>query len=164
MNKQELIFIFSFLAFVAFVGFDIQRGKNMNVEAKEVEDMGETMESPVEATEEAQIIVKSIKIVKPTPRPVTCEEAIKSVFEDPKPALKVSFCESTLGKYPTSNKSSAKGCFHIIDGTWKQFKCAGSPMDPLDNTKCAKKINDYYNGMWSTSGGWRASFACHKQI
>jgi len=68
MNKQELIFIFSFIAFVASVGFDIQRGKVIEVEAKEV----------VEATPSAtNVVVGEVEYVEPE---LTFESYVKEKF------------------------------------------------------------------------------------
>ena len=37
-------------------------------------------------------------------------------------------------------RSSAKGIFQIIDGTWRFFDCEGSPLNGLNNVDCALKI------------------------
>lgn len=97
-----------------------------------------------------------------TPKPLTVEETILDVFGDKgSEALKVAFCESSLNPKSQHKTSSATGLFQIMKGTWKQFKCIGDPLNALDNTKCAKKIYDYY-GSWNTRGGWSASYWCHR--
>jgi hypothetical protein len=88
------------------------------------------------------------------------EDIIGSVFDNKEEALKVAFCESSLNPKVTHKNSTATGLFQILKGTWKQFKCTGEPLNALDNTKCAKKIYDYY-GSWNTRGGWAASYWCH---
>jgi hypothetical protein len=77
MNKQELFFIFSFIAFVAFVGFDIQRGKTMNVEAKEVVCIKDEEEKPLETTTESHTTVKSVEMVE---KPLTFENYVREKF------------------------------------------------------------------------------------
>ena len=87
--------------------------------------------------------------------------AIKVHFpENWQEAVKVSTCESSLGLKLTNGKSSAKGLFHILKGTWADHKCTGDPFNPSDNAACAKKIYNKYG--WSSTASWHASLSCHK--
>jgi hypothetical protein len=88
------------------------------------------------------------------------EEYILSTFGES--GLRVAMCESSLNPKAKSSKSTAKGLFQIINGTWKQFKCTGDPLDAKDNVECAEKIYKH-TGSWNTSGGWKASYECHLQ-
>jgi hypothetical protein len=88
------------------------------------------------------------------------EEYILDTFGES--GLRVAMCESSLNPKAKSSKSTAKGLFQIINGTWKQFKCTGDPLDAKDNVECAEKIHKH-TGSWNTSGGWKASYDCHLQ-
>lgn len=162
MNREEIpvvrnIFIAIMLTtFVA--GYDIARqNEKLEVKAQEVQVVVSGPTSTPQATTTPQATPKYI-------RPTTCQSAIEEVFGDQKySAEKVSFCESSFNPQARHTNSSAKGCFQIIDGTWKLFGCTGDPLDALDNTRCAKKIYDHAEA-WNTSGGWKASYWCHEQI
>jgi len=87
------------------------------------------------------------------------EEKIRAVFgKDGEMAVKVAFCESSLNPLVTHKTSSAKGLFQIINSTWKHFDCVGSPLNPNDNIRCAKKIFDKYG--WGSTASWLASRRC----
>ena len=89
----------------------------------------------------------------------TIEEKIRAVFgKDGDMAVKVAFCESSLNPLVTHKTSSAKGLFQIIDPTWKHFDCVGSPFNPDDNIRCAKKIFDKCG--WDSTASWLASRRC----
>lgn len=144
----------------AVVGYDIAHAP---VEAKVPETVQEVAVTPTPTLE----LTTQRETPTPTPtatkKPQTVEEIIGDRFkEDKTEALKVAFCESSLSPRKSHTNSSAKGLFQIIDGTWKLFKCTGDPLNAEDNTRCAKKIFDYYGGKWNTSGGWAASYGCHK--
>lgn len=88
-------------------------------------------------------------------------EAIKKAFPDNwADAVRVSTCESSLGLYPVSKTSTAKGLFHILNGTWKGHKCTGDPLNHNDNAMCARKIFNKYG--WMSTASWNASLGCHK--
>lgn len=142
----------------------VQVNETPNVMAQETVSV--TSPEPISTT--SNIKVGEVHIVDKTPKPketpATCEGAIDEVFgESAVQAKKVSFCESSFNPQSKHKESSAKGCFQIISGTWKHFKCTGDPLNAMDNVKCAKKIYDH-TGAWNTSGGWKASYHCHKEI
>jgi hypothetical protein len=92
------------------------------------------------------------------------EQIIEIFFgEKADQAKEVAKCESGLYPGAKSSKSTAKGLFQIIDGTWRAYKCDGNPLNSADNARCAKKIYDK-NQRWDTGGGWKASYWCHKQV
>lgn len=155
-------FFIAFMLVTVIVGYDIAHSETPNAMAQEI--VSEASPSPI--SEVSNIKVGEVRIVTSTPKPkeYTCESAIDEVFGDGAPkAKKVSFCESSFNPQARHTNSSAKGCFQIINGTWKLFKCTGDPLNAMDNVKCAKKIYDH-TGAWNTSGGWKASYHCHKEI
>jgi hypothetical protein len=94
---------------------------------------------------------------------LTVYQIIELFFGDKADQAKaVAKCESGFQPTAKSKISSASGLFQIIKGTWKGYKCDGDPFNPVDNTRCAKKIYDN-NRSWKTSGGWEASAKCHQQ-
>lgn len=140
-------------------GYDIAHSETPTVQAQE---LVVTVSSPTPTLKPVQSADKVV-VEKVSIKPTTCQGAIEEVFGDLAPqAERVSFCESSFNTGSKHNTSTAKGCFQILNGTWKQFKCIGDPLNALDNTKCAKKIYDHYNS-WNTTGGWRASYKCHEQ-
>jgi excinuclease UvrABC nuclease subunit len=53
--------------------------------------------------------------------------------------------ESTMNPLAKNPKSTAKGLFQILDGTWKHYECTGDVLNFEDNTKCAYRILKGYN-------------------
>lgn len=158
------IFI-SIMLITMIAGYDIAHTEVPQVKADEVISEP-TVASPSPISTTSNIKVGEVRIVASTPKPkeYTCESAIDEVFgEGAEQAKKVSFCESSFNPQAKHTNSSAKGCFQIIRGTWSLFKCTGDPLNAIDNVKCAKKIYDYTEA-WNTSGGWKASYHCHKQV
>lgn len=154
-NTFTNIFISSMLV-TSFVGFDVAHTPKVEVQAQDEQVVVSTPTPTAELTTEPQVT----RYIRPT----TCQGAIMEVFGELAPqAERVSFCESSFNPKSQHTNSSAKGCFQIIKGTWKQFKCEGDVLDPLDNAKCAKKIYDNQKA-WNTRGGWAASYHCHNQI
>lgn len=52
----------------------------------------------------------------------------------------IALAESQLVPTAKNPRSSAKGLFQILDGTWDEFDCDGSPLSVDANINCAKKI------------------------
>ena len=153
-------FFIAFMLVTVIVGYDIAH--TPNVEAQDIAPVASP--SPISGTSNIKVGEVHISAVTPKPKEYTCESAIDEVFRDEAiKAKKVSFCESSFNSQAKHTSSSAKGCFQIINGTWKLFKCTGDPLNAMDNVKCAKKIYDH-TGAWNTSGGWKASYHCHKEI
>lgn len=105
-----------------------------------------------------------------TPTPTTAPlktqivNEIRYVFrEHADAAIAVAKCESSLNDKIKSPKSSARGLFQIILGTWEDYNCEGSRLNFKDNIACAKKIFDRNGQRFNTTGGWAASYSCHKQ-
>lgn len=74
--KQELIYIIAFLLFVAFVGFDIQNGKDVDIPDTRAMEVLQTPKPTLESTPEPQkgIIIEEVK------KDYTIEEYIKVKF------------------------------------------------------------------------------------
>lgn len=70
---------------------------------------------------------------------------------------KIMMCESGGNPKAKNPKSSAKGLYQIIDGTWKDFQCQGDPLNAEDNKRCAEKIAR--DGLHH----WNASAYCWKK-
>ena len=75
-------------------------------------------------------------------------------------ALEVAKCESELNPKAKNRKSTAKGIFQILDGTWKHFNCSGDVLNAEDNVSCAKKVLDGQG----LGGGWSESYHCWKNF
>lgn len=72
---------------------------------------------------------------------VTPDEAIiRSYFKDIPIMIHVAEAESSFNCKQKNPKSSAKGCFQILDGTWIDYKCIGDVLNTIDNVKCARII------------------------
>lgn len=54
--------------------------------------------------------------------------------------LAIGKAESGLRERAANSRSSARGVFQIIAGTWYDYDCVGDKYDWKDNTKCAIKI------------------------
>lgn len=90
-------------------------------------------------TATAQDVYPQIEINHPN----TPQEIIMAIFKsDSKLALSIARAESTLCLRKINPASSARGCYQILKGTWKNYACQGDSMIDLDNIRCAKKIFD----------------------
>lgn len=76
-------------------------------------------------------------------------------------AVNIAYAESNFDPSTKNSSSTAKGVFQILNGTWKDYKCIGNPLNADDNIRCAMKImkQDGY-GAWNASYemngyGWR---------
>jgi len=78
--------------------------------------------------------------------PDTCLEAAKIIFEDAPIMLKVMIPESRGNHLAKNPKSTAKGCYQILDSTWNspEVRCKGKVLEPIPNVQCAKKLHDLY--------------------
>ena len=80
--------------------------------------------------------------------PDTPKEFTEALFkEDAQHALPILKAESGFDCDTVQYRnpgSTAKGCFQILDGTWKDpaYGCTGYVFDFRDNIRCAKKIFD----------------------
>lgn len=80
--------------------------------------------------------------------PLTPKEKIEQEFKDAPVMVKIAGAESTHCKNKVNPKSSARGCFQILKGTWRDYKCEGDfndeavRMDDDKNIACARKLYD----------------------
>lgn len=72
--------------------------------------------------------------------PDTCREAAEIIFKDAPIMLKVMKAESGGNHLAKNKNSTASGCFQILKSTWKDAKCSGDVFNPIDNTRCARKL------------------------
>lgn len=80
------------------------------------------------------------------------EALVLAEFKDAPLMRDIAWYESRFDATAKSKRSSAKGVFQIIDGTWKDRGCNGDPLDPNDNIKCARKILTKYGlSAWNDS-------------
>jgi hypothetical protein len=74
--------------------------------------------------------------------------------EDPR-MLQVAIAESQLVETAKSPKSTAKGIFQVLDGTWRAYGCTGDVLKAEDNIACAKVIHSIDGfAPWAASGPW----------
>lgn len=80
---------------------------------------------------------------------------ILDTFPDAPRMLQVAIAESSLVESAKNSKSSAKGIFAILDGTWIAYGCTGNVLNAEDNIACAKVIymRDGFTP-WAASGPW----------
>lgn len=82
---------------------------------------------------------------------IMCEKGVKEYLEcevikgnltekEAKIMLAIAKAESNLRANARNSKSTARGVFQIIAGTWYNYDCVGDKYDWKDNTKCAIKI------------------------
>jgi hypothetical protein len=150
MNKQELFFIFSFIAFVAFVGFDIQRGKTMNVKAKEVVEVKEATPSVT------NVVVGEVEYVEPE---LTFENYVREKFGEhaDKAFLLLEGNEVCGGENKTHNPNAINdntvwGGVGVDRGYWQ----INNVYHPHVSDWCASDIKcstDYIFRMWVNDGG-----------
>jgi len=77
-----------------------------------------------------------------TPGILSVAEKISVVFYDAPVMLEVAKAESRLNPLARNAKSSAKGLFQILDGTWEAYGCKGDVLNEDDNIACARRIYD----------------------
>ena len=85
---------------------------------------------------------------------VGVKEVVKREFADAPIMVHIADAESQYDCTAKNPTSSAKGCFQILDGTWKDHKCVGNVLEPIDNIDCARKLYTK-NGTndWNASRG-----------
>jgi hypothetical protein len=104
---------------------------------------------------------RSTKLVSPifNPTPevrayevfIPCEKGVAEYLEcrviagditekEGKTMLAIAKAESNLKERATNRKSTARGIYQIIAGTWYNYDCVGDKYDWKDNTNCAIKI------------------------
>lgn len=67
---------------------------------------------------------------------------------DPREAIKIAQCESSLGKQKRNKQgSSASGVFMFINKTWDSY-CEGYQMNDDDNIKCFYKLYPLHKSWW----------------
>jgi len=82
---------------------------------------------------------------------IPCEKGVAEYLEcqvikgeltekEAKTMLAIAKAESGLKETARNSKSTARGVFQIIAGTWYNYDCIGDKYDWKDNTKCAIKI------------------------
>lgn len=71
---------------------------------------------------------------------MSIEELILDTFPDEPIMLAVARSESRLNPLAKNPRSTAKGIFQILDGTWEDCGCSGNPYVASDNIKCARKV------------------------
>lgn len=81
------------------------------------------------------------------PKKLTQDEIIvliKTTFQDAPVMVKIADAESQYCTKNINTKSSARGCYQILKGTFEDphYGCSGDRMNPVDNIACARKIYD----------------------
>lgn len=66
---------------------------------------------------------------------------------NPNVALTVGWCESGLDPYARNPKSTAKGVYQFLSGTWENY-CEGDVFDYKSNVKCFTKYFKTNPGWW----------------
>ena len=80
---------------------------------------------------------------------------ILDTFPEAPRMLQVAIAESSLIETAKNPKSSAKGIFAVLDGTWVAYGCTGDVLKAEDNIACAKVIHDRDGVLpWAASGPW----------
>lgn len=75
--------------------------------------------------------------------PVIVEHMVRRTFADAPIMVDVARAESQFVPTAKNPKSTAKGVFQILDGTFKHYKCDGNVLNASDNIRCARKIYDH---------------------
>jgi len=76
--------------------------------------------------------------------PDTCREAAEVIFKDNRTMRNVMKPESGGNHMAKNPYSTAKGCYQILDSTWRGEGCKGDVYNPIFNVKCAKILHDRY--------------------
>ena len=90
-----------------------------------------------------------IHVVKNNSGEVLCEIATKS-FEagfDVNQAIKLAYCESTLGADLINESSGTKGLYQFKDETWEHY-CKGDVMNTQDNIDCFLALYPIHPSWW----------------
>lgn len=81
-------------------------------------------------------------IIVPKEEIVRIKGLITATFPDAPIMVRVVEAESSFDCGVKNPDSSARGCFQILTGTWKDHACIGDVLDVEDNIACARKIYD----------------------
>lgn len=73
---------------------------------------------------------------------LTVPQMVIKEFGAPSIMVRIAMAESGFISTSTNPKSSARGIFQILIGTWNDYGCLGDVFDPIDNITCARKIYD----------------------
>lgn len=120
MSKKQLIFVLILILILILLPITISKVVSSSAKAD--------YRAPVQAP-----------IVPKTPR-----ELVSDAFPDVPIMVHVSDAESTICTHNFNPISSAKGCFAILDSTWRSEHCLGNVLEPADNIACARKLYDKY--------------------
>ena len=103
-----------------------------------------------------------VVIEVPTSTAPTIQELITTKAVEygvnPQLALDLARIESNFETYAKNPKSTAKGLYQFIDGTWNTY-CTGHVFDPEANTTCAMQLLS--NG---GIGHWKADFNTRRKL
>lgn len=66
---------------------------------------------------------------------------------DSSTALSIAYCESELDPEARNPKSTAKGLYQFLDGTWSS-SCDGDVFNPIDNIDCFLDLYPENPGWW----------------
>lgn len=72
------------------------------------------------------------------------QEQVKRLVEDEfgkgHVMVRIAEAESSFSEKARNPRSTAKGVFQILDGTWMNYGCTGNVLNAKDNIECARKI------------------------
>lgn len=78
-----------------------------------------------------------------SPQCVSVRAYIANEFKDAPIMVRIAQAESQFDCSQKNPDSTAKGCFQILDGTWKDYKCEGGDHYEMKaNVACARIIYD----------------------
>lgn len=90
--------------------------------------------------------------VPPTPPCETVQCKIVAAFPDAPVMVAIAEAESQFKADAANPKSTARGVFQILIGTWYDYDCEGTRYNVDDSIVCARKIyNDRGTNPWNSS-------------
>lgn len=69
-------------------------------------------------------------------------QLVEKEFRNEPVMIRIAKAESEFNPLATNPKSSARGIFQILKGTWNDYGCLGDRFSPQDNIACARIIYD----------------------